>query len=253
MSALGVPREVSARELVPLLDVTSLSPFESPEEIRALVRRAACPAPGLPPAAAVCVYPAWAYLASPLCRVNGVRLAVVAGAFPHARGSERTMVDEVAQVSAMGVDEIDIVLDHTALRAGDPRAGRVLRRQVNAAGSTPVKVIVESGVLTPPQLRAATVLAVDAGARFVKTSTGKNVQGATLDAVAEIAKTLVALDAHDVGIKVSGGVRTAVQAREFVTLVEGIRGAAVTPDIFRLGASVLLDELATEHAQALAR
>lgn len=237
------------------MDLTSLEDSDTPEKIGALAARAVRPDPELasvPSAAAVCVYPRLVPAAREVVAGSGVRVAAATGGFPLGRASTEERVEEIAGALALGADEIDTVIDHEAVRAGrDEEARAQIAAAREACGAATMKVILETGALEDAAtIRRAAMLAMDAGADFLKTSTGKAGEGATL-AAAECMMA-AARDFHRetgraVGIKVAGGIRSAEQAIGYLMLLEEVLGEEwVTPERFRIGASSLLDDLLAE-------
>jgi deoxyribose-phosphate aldolase len=180
---------------------------------------------------------------------SSVKVASVATAFPSGQAPTDTKVAEVQAAVEMGADEIDMVIDRGAFLAG--RYAKVydeIVRVREACGDAHLKVILETGELgTYDNVRRASLLAMAAGADFIKTSTGKIQPAATLPV------TLVMLEAirdvHDetgrrVGMKAAGGIRQAKQAWQYLVLVHETLGPDwLTPDLFRLGASTLLNDV----------
>lgn len=226
--------------LVEVLDVTLLEADVSPAQLEELVVSAVEPGAGLPSAAAVCVLPGHVRRVRGLLGSSPVRLAAVAGAFPHGLASLAGQVADVAATVELGADEVDVVLDRFALRYDPSAAAAQVAALVAAAAGRPVKVIVESGQLTLPEVSLAARLACDAGAAFVKTSTGFTSSGASRDAVAAIASVIADGEFTSVGVKVSGGVRTVADARVFADVAASRLGRGVSPDWFRVGSSGLL-------------
>ena len=235
-----------------MLDLTTLEGKDSPEKIRSLCRKAVRPSEGhpeLPSVAAVCVYPRFVTLASEELEGSGVRVASVATAFPSGQSPLPVRLAEVRQAVEDGADEIDMVLNRGAFLAGDYQTARdeiVATRQ--ACGRAHLKVILETGELeTYDFIRRAADLAIDAGADFVKTSTGKIQPAATMGV------TLVLLEAvrdhflatgERLGVKPAGGIRTAKQALHYLVMVKETLGDAwLTPERFRFGASSLANDL----------
>ncbi|MCD7100984.1 deoxyribose-phosphate aldolase [Pseudoclavibacter sp. 13-3] len=251
------------RLITSLIDLTSLSANDTPESVAALVRRAVSPEadlvrPALLPAtAAVCVHAdlvGAARVALDDAADAPVALAAVAGGFPHGRSPFAAKAAEVEYAVAAGADEIDIVIDRGALLS--ERYARVYdwvlaaRRLVERGDGTRahLKVILETGELPSyDSVFHAAIIALLAGADFVKTSTGKGQAGATPEAAA----VLLQASAHwreetgeTVGVKVSGGVRAVEQARAYLRLARVICGDSfVTPASLRFGASALLDDV----------
>ena len=232
------------------LDLTSLDEDDTPDRIEALCRRAARPAAGVPPVAAVCVRPAFVPLARERLEGSDVRVACAIGGFPTGVSPTAERVREIEGAVAAGAHEIDTVIDHEAVRAGrDNEALDALRASRAASGTATMKVILETGAApTLPFVARAARLAIDAGADFLKTSSGFGYPGATPEAVATMCEEIANTDRR-VGIKVSGGVRSAADAIGYIDLVAAQLGSAwLDPTRFRIGASALLDALLTELA-----
>ncbi len=234
------------------LDLTSLADDDTDERIRALCVRAMEPGQGLPHLAAVCVAPRFAALARELVGGSGVRLAVATGAFPTGALSAEGRVAEIRAAVDAGADEIDTVLDHAALVEGGEEA--VLEQLIASREACPgrtMKVILETGALPDVgSIRQAAMVAVEAGADFVKSSTGQAAPGVTPEACRAMCEAIRDLG-RPVGVKVSGGVRTAKQALDHLAIVEEVLGSAwLTPARLRIGASSLLDALVSSEAPA---
>jgi len=182
-------------------------------------------------------------------RGTGVKVASVATGFPSGQTSLGIKFAEVREVVELGADEVDMVIDRGAFLSG--RYAKVydeIVRIKEACGAAHLKVILETGELgTYDNVRRASLLAMAAGADFIKTSTGKVSPAATLPV------TLVMLEAirdvheetgRQVGMKPAGGIRTAKQAiQHLVVLHETLGLDWLTPDRFRFGASSLLNDV----------
>ncbi|WP_275286215.1 deoxyribose-phosphate aldolase [Halomonas elongata] len=235
----------TARQALALMDLTSLNDDDTDERIEALCQRAKTPA-GHP--AAICIYPRFivpARRALTAHRLNDtIRIATVTN-FPHGNADIMHAARETREAVASGADEVDVVFPYRALQEGDEDTGRELVEMCKAAaGGKTLKVILETGELKDPALiRRASELAIDGGADFLKTSTGKVAVNATLEA-AEIMLEVIRDNGGDIGFKAAGGVRTAEDARAYLELAERLMGASwITPQHFRFGASGLLDNL----------
>lgn len=227
------------------LDLTSLAPGDTPGRIRVMCGSALHPGPGLPSVAAVCIAPPFIELARDALEDTDVVVACATGAFPSGVADAAVRTREIAVAIRAGAQEIDTVLDHAALMAGRERM--VLDQLVasrEACGGAAMKVIVEAGAYPVlPFVRRATELAIQAGADFVKTSTGVGFAGATQEAVLAISH-VIASAGRPVGIKVSGGVRSAAEAVGYLGLVTRALGSDWRdPARFRIGASGLVDAL----------
>jgi deoxyribose-phosphate aldolase len=233
-------------------DLTTLEGVDTPGKVAAMCSKAVRPDPTdptIPGVAAVCVYPMLVPVAAEHLRDTGVKVASVAGAFPSGLGPLDSRLDEVRQAVRWGADEIDMVLNRSAFLAG--RYGQAfdeITATKEAAGSAHLKVILETGELgSYDQVRKASMLAMAAGADFIKTSTGKISPAATFPAslcMMEAARDYHRQTGRAVGIKVAGGIRTAKQAWiHLVILHETLGPEWLTPDRFRIGASTLLNDL----------
>jgi deoxyribose-phosphate aldolase len=199
--------------------------------------------------AAVCLYPQLVPVAVEQLAGSGVHVASVAGAFPGGLGPLDARLREIAEVVELGADEVDIVLNRSLFLAGRyAQAFEELVAAREAAGTAHLKVILETGELgSYDRVRQASMLAMAAGADFIKTSTGKIGTNATLPValcMLEAARDFHRQTAIPVGVKVAGGVRTSKQAIQYLTLVhETMGGGWLTPDRFRIGASSLLNDV----------
>jgi deoxyribose-phosphate aldolase len=243
---------ISAQEagvIASLLDLTSLNSDDTAESIRALFADAVQPLPGSKvQVAGVCVYPAFLNLDGTGLRNHGVRLVTVAGGFPHALSPREARVAEI-RICARLADEVDFPIPrYLALAERWEELYFDISELVVAAAGSPVKVILATGELPNQQsmYRAATV-AMMAGAAFVKTSTGKERINARLDAgsiLCRAIKDYAKRTEFQVGLKPAGGIRTPDEALRWVHLVRGRLGEEwVTPELFRIGASSLLEHL----------
>ncbi|MGH2711849.1 MAG: deoxyribose-phosphate aldolase [Actinomycetota bacterium] len=230
------------------LDLTSLDGSETPERIRALCERAIRPAPDTPSVAAVVVYPPHVVTAADALRDSDVKVATVVG-FPIPTEPLPKRLAEIHSAIELGATEIDMVLNREALEAGrSEEAADEITQAKEAADLATLKVILETGELrTDERIHRAALLAMSAGADFLKTSTGKVGTGATPEAAVVMMRAVG--DFHGqtgkaVGVKISGGIRTADQALGYLEIVEGELGEGwLTPDRFRIGASTLLEVL----------
>ncbi len=255
LSRRSIKREskLQALELaVRMIDLTTLEGADTPGKVSALCSKALRPDPvdpGVPPVAAVCVYPNLVPTAKERLRGSAVRVASVATAFPSGQAPTALKVAEVREVVEQGADEVDMVIDRGAFLSG--RYAKVydeICRVKEACGDAHLKVILETGELgTYDNVRRAALLAMAAGADFVKTSTGKISPAATLPVTLCMLEAI--RDVHDetgrmVGMKPAGGIRTAKQAIQYlVVLYETLGSAWMTPELFRFGASSLLNDV----------
>ncbi|CAN5740787.1 deoxyribose-phosphate aldolase [soil metagenome] len=235
-----------------MMDLTTLEGKDTEGKVRALCAKGMRPDPSdpaIPSVAAICIYPSLIPVAKKALAGSGVKVASVATGFPSGQTYSDVKILETRQAVEAGADEIDMVIDRGAFLQGDYRA--VFDEIVaikEACGEAHLKVILETGELeTYDNVRRASVLAMAAGADFIKTSTGKVTPAATLPV------TLVMLEAirdfqrktgRIVGMKSAGGIRTAKEAIQYlVVLYETLGPRWMTPDLFRFGASSLLNDV----------
>ncbi|NNE73201.1 MAG: deoxyribose-phosphate aldolase [Acidimicrobiales bacterium] len=242
-------RAAALRLIVRCIDLTTLAGDDTPGRVRSLCAQARRPDsadPTVGPTAAVCVYPNLVGLVAELCQGTRVNAASVAGAFPSGLSPASVRIVDVHEAIAAGADEVDVVLNRSAFLAGDTEQAQAeLHEYRRAARSKLLKVILEVDELgAPAAIRKAAGLAIEAGADFIKTSTGKSSGGATPESVLAMAEAIAAHTAaggEPVGLKISGGVRTADEALGYLSIVHATLGAAwLTPSRLRFGASSLL-------------
>ncbi|MBW3604576.1 MAG: deoxyribose-phosphate aldolase [Actinobacteria bacterium] len=237
---------------ISMTDLTTLEGADTPGKVRALCAKAVRPDPSddsAPAAAAVCVYPDMVGVAAEHTAGTSVKVASVATAFPSGRASLDVKLADTKDAVAAGADEIDMVIDRGAFLAG--RYGAVAEEIVatkEACGDAHLKVILETGELaTLDNVRRASWLAILAGADFIKTSTGKIAPAATRPVVLvmlEAVRDAEALTQRRIGVKAAGGIRDAKESIRYLVLVNEIAGPEwLTPDLFRFGASSLLNDL----------
>lgn len=236
-------------------DLTSLNEDDTSEKIAGLCARALRPDPSdtsIPSVAAVCVYPEFVPIAVRSLLGTPVRVAGVAGGFPSGDAPTAAKLSEIRRVLEMGADEVDTTLNRAMLLAGRYReAFEGIAASKETCGDALLKVILETGALgSYDEIRRGSLLVMAAGADFVKTSTGKTTPGATLPAalcIMEAVRDAEGPLGRRVGIKVSGGVREAETARGYLLMLYGTLGPEwMHPDLFRFGASSLLDDLVKE-------
>jgi deoxyribose-phosphate aldolase len=235
-----------------MMDLTTLEGKDTPGKVRALCAKGLRPDPSdptIPKVAAICIYPALIPVARDALKGSGIHIASVATGFPSGQTFTDIKLAETRQAAEQGADEIDMVIDRGAFLAGDYATVFDEIVAVKAAsGSAHLKVILETAELeTFDNVRRASILAMAAGADFIKTSTGKVTPAATLPV------TLVMLEAirdfhrrtgRAVGMKPAGGIRTAKEAISYlVVLYETLGPRWMTPDRFRFGASSLLNDV----------
>lgn len=234
-----------ARRVFSCIDNTTLNGTDNEEHVASFCRHTL----ELGKVAAVCVYPRFVTVARNILKGSEIKVASVAGAFPHGQLPIHLKVEEVKYAVGEGADEIDMVLSRGALLAGEENRVRdeVAVMKEACQGKT-LKVILETGELPSPTLiEKASQLAIDGGADFIKTSTGKIGVGATLEA----AETMLSVIAQNVkksvkkvGFKAAGGISTPEEAMAYAELAKKILGDDyVNNQTFRIGASRLTDRL----------
>ncbi|MBQ2018208.1 MAG: deoxyribose-phosphate aldolase, partial [Alistipes sp.] len=214
------------------IDLTTLSPCDSEESVAAFARRAAEFAldyPEIPNVASICVYPPFVETVGLEIDATPLRITSVAGGFPSSQTFLEVKMLEVAMAVENGADEVDIVLNVGKMLSGslDEAANEVEVLREESDGAT-LKVILETGALRTPELiRQASLLAMQAGADFIKTSTGKIDVAATPEAAVVMChaiKDYYAKSGRKVGFKAAGGIRTAEEAALYYTIVKEILG-----------------------------
>ena len=238
--------------ILSMIDLTTLEGQDTPGKVRQLCQKAIHlhdALPGLPHVAAVCVYPTMVGVAKEALAGRDINIASVATAFPSGQAPLSVKLEDTRMAVADGADEIDMVISRGEFLAGDFR--HVFDEIVaikDACGDAHLKVILETGELgTLDRVRKASVLAMHAGADFIKTSTGKIQPAATMQV------TLVMLQAirdyyyetgRMVGMKPAGGISTAKLAVHYLVMLrETLGNAWMTPEWFRFGASSLANDV----------
>lgn len=238
----------SAKRALSLMDLTTLNDNDTDEKVIALCQQAKT-AFGTP--AAICVYPRFVPIARKTLKAVGIDLVKIATVtnFPHGNDDIEIAVTETKAAVAYGADEVDVVFPYKALIAGNEQIGFDLVaacKSVCAENGVLLKVIIETGELqTEALIRQASEIAIRAGADFIKTSTGKVAVNATLESARIMLETIRDLGvAERVGFKAAGGVKTAEEAAQYLSLATSILGNEwVNTQHFRFGASSLLANL----------
>src|SRR4029453_13366579 len=237
---------------VRMIDLTTLEGQDTPGKIAALASKAIRPDPsdpGIPSVAALCVYPNLVPTAIEKVKGSSVKVASVATAFPSGQSPTHIKVAGGRDGVEMGADEVDMVIDRGAFLSG--RYAKVYDEIVQvkeASGKAHLKVILEVGALgTYDNVRRASLLAMAAGADFIKTSTGKVPGAATLPVhlvMLEAIRDVYEETGRRVGMKPAGGIRASKNAIQYLVQVHETLGPDwLTPDLYRIGASSLLNDM----------
>ena len=235
-----------SRQALQLMDLTSLNEDDTPEAIIALCQQARTEAGNT---AAICIYPRFIPLARKTLKslgLNDVTIATVSN-FPDGGDDIDIAVAETRAAVAYGADEVDVVFPYRALMAGNETVGaELVKRCKEACGANVLlKVIIECGELKAEALiRRASEIAIDAGADFIKTSTGKVPVNATTESARIMLETIRDSGKTNVGFKPAGGIKTAEDAAVHLELADTIMGPEwVDRNHYRFGASSLLGNL----------
>jgi deoxyribose-phosphate aldolase len=238
-------RSAQARRLISLTDLTSLNESDDAASVRTLSALARA-APVKP--AALCIWARWIPVALEALQGSGIPVCAVAN-FPGGAGAPDVAAAETAAAVAAGAAEVDVVFPYRAMLAGDSGVGLALVRGCReACGERALlKIILETGqLLGAENIRHAAELAIEGGAQFLKTSTGKTQPGATPEAAAVLLEAIASANrrGRSIGFKASGGIRTIDDACAYLTLYERSFGSAsASASNFRIGASGLFKEL----------
>ena len=234
------------------MDLTTLEGADTTGKIVAICAKAVRPDPldpSVPSVAAVCLYPQLVPVAAEKLAGTGVQVASVAGGFPSGLGPLDARLREISEVVDLGATEVDIVLNRSLFLGGRYRESfEELVAARDVAAEAHLKVILETGELgSYDRVRQASVLAMAAGADFIKTSTGKIGSGATPPValcMMEAARDFHRQTGRRVGVKVAGGVRKSKQAIQYLVMLHETLGVDwLVPALFRIGASTLLNDV----------
>lgn len=236
-----------------MVDLTTLEGKDTPGKVASLCLKALHPHSDstIPTTAAVCVYPAMVKHAAKYVKGTSVKIASVATAFPSGQAPLKTRLAEVRAAVADGADEIDMVINRGAFLAGELQLVQdEIAAVLEACGSSTLKVILETSELeTYDNIRAASFLAMQVlrPGDFIKTSTGKTTDNATLgnnQVMLEAIRDYYFATGIEIAMKPAGGIRTAKQALQFLVAVKETLGDAwLTNTRYRFGASALLNDL----------
>lgn len=226
-----------------LIDLTSLNENDTPGVIINLCKQAKNEFGSV---AAICIYRQFIPAAKDYFNQHklNIKIATVTN-FPHGGNDILLAVRETEEAIRLGADEVDVVFPYQALMADDELTGAELVRKTKiACGDKVLKVIIESGELLKPELiERASIIAIENGADFIKTSTGKVNVNATLEATEIMLNTIKKLGSG-CGFKAAGGIRRVSEAKEYLLLAQSIMGESwVNAEKFRFGASSLLGDV----------
>lgn len=234
------------------IDLTTLKATDSPQSVAQFTERVnqfEQDHADLPNVAAICVYPNFSPIVRTVLDVTEVNIACVSGGFPSSQTFPEVKVAETALAVEGGADEIDIVMNLGNFLDDDwEEVCDEITELKHACRDAHLKVILETGALrTAERIRAASILAMYSGADFIKTSTGKEFDGASLEAayvMCQCIKEYHEQTGRMVGFKPSGGVRTADEALAYYTIVKHVLGEKwLDNEYFRIGASGLANNL----------
>lgn len=240
------------------MDLTSLNTTDTPEKVASIAQKVNnfnSEFPEYPTPASICIYPNLGKTVKENLTAPGVNVTVVAGVFPNAQSFLEVKSLECKMAVEQGADEVDIVLALNAFLAGDyDKAAHEIRKIKEIVGNKRLKVILETGALTTPEkIAAASFLAMEAGADFIKTSTGKQEPAATPMAaivMCECIKTYYEKTGKKIGFKPAGGMVSPKDAICYYAIVDTILGKEwLNKEYFRLGASRLANNLLSELEQ----
>lgn len=245
---------------VSMMDLTTLEGKDTPGKVAYLCRKAMRPADpqyDVPSCAAVCVYPNLVRYAKRFLGDSGVHVASVSTSFPSGQVALKIKLDDTRRAKEDGADEIDMVIDRGAFLAGEhQKVFDEIAAVKEVCGETHLKVILETGeLLTYDNVKIASQIAIEAGGDFIKTSTGKVSPAATLPVTLVMLETIrdyFYSTGIRIGMKPAGGIRNAKEALAYLVMVHETLGDDwLTPDLFRFGASTLLNDVLMQIAKTV--
>jgi deoxyribose-phosphate aldolase len=251
----GVLERKLLMDILSVIDLTSLNTTDNKSHILQMTGRVNGffgRYKNIPNVAAICVYPNFVPVVKEKLTARNVKIAAVAGAFPTSQTFRSIKVAECKMAADSGADEIDIVIPVGSFLGNDFAAVADEIREIKSViGDTLLKVIVESGLLEhPEEIFKASMIAMDAGADFIKTSTGKINISATPEA-AFIMCRAISVFYDETGIKVgfkpAGGIVTSGDAAIYFNIVRNVLGEEwLNPGLFRIGASRLANNILSD-------
>lgn len=254
----GERRLEAIKQVASMIDLTTLEGSDTGEKVSALCKKAIKPQRGFPHCAAVCVYPTMIKFAKKALKGSRVKLASVATGFPSGQYPLNIKLADVKYCIEQGAEEIDMVISRGEFLSGNFDYVYYEIKKVKAVCNSfknkqiHLKVILETGELGDyKNIRKASFIAMLAGADFIKTSTGKIPVAATLSSVYVMCvaiRDFYKKTGKIVGMKAAGGIRTADEAFQYIAIVKDVLGSKwLSPDLFRFGASSLLNDLLKEY------
>jgi deoxyribose-phosphate aldolase len=246
---------VSMKLMFSLLDLTTLNTDDTKSRVKMMcekINNFQVRFPGFPQVGAICVYPLLVPVVKESLAVKEVQIASVAAGFPSSQTFLEIKLKESMMAVEAGANEIDIVISAGKFLENElDYISAEIRQIKKAIGNAKLKVILETGLLTDPSaIYRASMISMESGADFIKTSTGKFQPAATPEAVIIMCQAIKAFreqTGRKVGIKPAGGINTPEQALEYASIVKGILGNEwLEPELFRIGASRLANNLLSE-------
>ncbi len=243
------------QQLFSCIDLTSLNTSDSRTSVSSFINKVndfEKYYPELSPVAAICLYPAFAELARKILTVKDINIAVVAGIFPSSQSFIEIKAAECRMAVEKGADEVDVVIPVGALLDGNYRqVYDEVAAMKDAVGNAHLKVILETGELNGlTNIKIASIIAMEAGADFIKTSTGKVKENATLEAAYVMCQAIKEFEAkHNkkIGFKPAGGISTLDEAVSYASIVKFFLGEdRINNKYFRFGASRLANNILKE-------
>ncbi|MEE4114765.1 MAG: deoxyribose-phosphate aldolase [Marinilabiliaceae bacterium] len=240
------------RQMFSLLDLTSLNVTDNESTIRHIcgkLNNFPYEFPDLPDVAAICVFPRFVPLVKEILKVEQINIAAVAASFPTSQTFIENKIDECKRAIDAGAEELDIVISLGEFLDGNyDLVASEIKSIKDLMGCRHLKVILESGIIEKPELvYEASMLAMNAGADFIKTSSGKAHTSATKEAawvMCAAIKDYHGQTGREVGFKPAGGIGTASEAEQYYSIVDGVLGKQwLAPGLFRIGASRLANDL----------
>ncbi|MDR3134183.1 MAG: deoxyribose-phosphate aldolase [Prevotellaceae bacterium] len=233
------------------IDLTTLNATDTVEKVRKLAEKVNdFPArfAHVPNVAAICIYPALAQTVRDTLKIPAVQVAAVGAGFPASQTFIKIKCDECRMAVEQGATEIDIVISLGAFLSGDYATVAAEIQQIKAAiGQAHLKVILETGALTAAQIAIASFIAMESGAEFIKTSTGKMEPSATPSAawiMTGCIRRFYEKTGKKIGFKPAGGIVSPDDALTYYAIVKKALGDEwLAPSLFRLGASRVANNL----------